>query len=180
MGDLSFLNRYAEIKKKFAPVPQVIHRINHNTLVEEKKVERAKVVSRKENLKKRAARWLKPDSNGVLRDFIFLTGKKVIDEYNTSYTPDGPRKARAILQEVADQNDVTVAAICSPARQQYLSLVRRVVCYRLRTELRWSYPRIGAFINKDHSTVIHAVRMYEKELEDEKNRDDQENATDRP
>lgn len=57
-------------------------------------------------------------------------------------------------------------AIHSDSRDRTISLARAVTMYLIRKHTRMSYPEIGRFLgNKNHSTVLMAVRRIEKTLE---------------
>lgn len=60
---------------------------------------------------------------------------------------------------------ISVSELKSDKRQRAFSYPRQVAMYLCRKFTKNSYKKIGAaFGNKDHSTVIHAVRRIDKEL----------------
>lgn len=71
-------------------------------------------------------------------------------------------KGQDVIQEVADKHDTTAKDILFHSRFHSISQARQEACFRLRCELGWSYPRIGKFIGRDHSTIITAVRCHSK------------------
>lgn len=62
-----------------------------------------------------------------------------------------------VLASVAHSFGVTVDAITGPARTKYVSSVRREACRRL-VDLGLSLSEVGAMLNRDHTTVLYAIR----------------------
>ena len=68
-------------------------------------------------------------------------------------------RAKRIIEQVAEQFDVTPAELTGPRRFAKLVQPRRIAMTRIRNELGYSYPHIGRlFGDRDHSTVIWNVR----------------------
>ena len=67
-----------------------------------------------------------------------------------------------IQREVARYYKVPVEALKEDRRQKALAHARQVAMYLSRKLTKGSFPEIGARFNKDHSTVISAVRKVEK------------------
>jgi len=63
-----------------------------------------------------------------------------------------------ILEQVAARHGLCSNLILGKCRSAEIVEARWEVFWRLRHELGWSYPRIGKFMNKDHSTAIHACQ----------------------
>jgi chromosomal replication initiator protein len=42
------------------------------------------------------------------------------------------------------------------------SAARQEICVRIRTYLKWSYPKIGRLFNRDHASILNAVRKYKQ------------------
>ena len=78
----------------------------------------------------------------------------------------GPN-AREILSTVARSHGVKVADIKGPGRFRSQVFARQDAMWRLYSTGRYSFPEIGRFLNRDHSTVIHGVRVHAKRLEAE-------------
>lgn len=71
---------------------------------------------------------------------------------------------KAIKQEVcADRGgQVTIEALDGQGRTRVIVAARQFAMWRVRTELGISLPEIGKrFGNRDHTTVLHAVRTVE-------------------
>ena len=66
--------------------------------------------------------------------------------------------ARSIIADVAREHDVTREEILSRSNPMRIVTARHDAMHRVRQELGWSYERIGRLFNRDHSTVLAAVR----------------------
>jgi chromosomal replication initiation ATPase DnaA len=72
-------------------------------------------------------------------------------------------RIQKLLKEIADKHNMTVLDIKGASRKNKPMLARREACYRLRTELNMSFTKIGWAVGyRDHTTVLNAVRRYEK------------------
>ena len=63
-----------------------------------------------------------------------------------------------IVSEVGSEYGVTPDEIISQDRRTYIVRARRAAMRRVRLELKLSYPVIGSYFNRDHTTVIHACK----------------------
>ena len=77
---------------------------------------------------------------------------KLIDEMN---------HARQIIRAAADYYGATTGAIMAKGRDAWVVKARHVAIYLIRKRLGWSYPMIGAYFGRDHSTVMYAYRKVE-------------------
>ncbi|MDP2358657.1 MAG: helix-turn-helix domain-containing protein [Beijerinckiaceae bacterium] len=74
--------------------------------------------------------------------------------------------ARAIVQSIAQAYFVTPADLRSRIRTKDLAEARFAICYVIRTTTHPdSTPFIGRLINRDHTTVLHALRQFQKRLD---------------
>lgn len=67
------------------------------------------------------------------------------------------------LSVVCSHYGVTQEEIKSKSRMQRLAVPRHHFCwvvYRNRIDI--SYPMIGRFLNKDHTTIVHSVSKFEE------------------
>jgi chromosomal replication initiator protein len=71
----------------------------------------------------------------------------------------------SIQREVARFYKVPVEALKEDRRHKALAHARQVAMYLSRKLTKGSFPEIAARFNKDHSTVISAVRKVEKQRE---------------
>lgn len=69
-----------------------------------------------------------------------------------------------IIKEVAEMYDMTEADITGRKQSQEYIRARHLAMYRVRTELKMSYPKIGRVFMRDHSTVQSAVKKLSKKL----------------
>jgi chromosomal replication initiator protein len=71
----------------------------------------------------------------------------------------------AIMKRVAVAFGVTEKALLGQSRLRNLLLSRQVAMYLARELTGLSLPRIGAAFGRDHTTVLHACRKVEAEIE---------------
>lgn len=95
-------------------------------------------------------------ANRVLADLIDKTIK-------------APVTARTILEATAEVFNFTLDQITGGSRRRPLVDARQIAMYVTRNMTDLSYPEIGrAFGNRDHTTVIHAVRKIEHHMTERK------------
>lgn len=68
------------------------------------------------------------------------------------------------IQIITRAAGYTKVQICSPSRKAPLVRARQSVMAYLKDDLGYSYPVIGRYLNRDHTTVLHGVRKH-RELE---------------
>ena len=85
--------------------------------------------------------------------------------------PEPPQEERPhpdprmqILRECAREYGCTVSDMLGKCRNENIILARRKAMWRLHKRGTMSLTQIGRYLNKDHSTVLHALRKYEKSL----------------
>jgi chromosomal replication initiator protein len=64
-------------------------------------------------------------------------------------------KVEEVARVVADHFNVSVPWIRSPRRQAKVMRPRMIVMYLARIVAGRSYPQIGKYLNRDHTSVIH-------------------------
>lgn len=74
------------------------------------------------------------------------------------------RTMASILTEVALANDVSEADLKGASKDPLVVKSRYEVMYRCRMELHKSFPAIGRFMNRHHSTVLNGVRRHEERM----------------
>ncbi len=95
-------------------------------------------------------------ANRVLADLIDKTIK-------------APVTARTILEATSEVFSFTLEQITGGSRRRPLVDARQIAMYVTRNMTDLSYPEIGrAFGNRDHTTVIHAVRKIEHHMTERK------------
>jgi hypothetical protein len=78
--------------------------------------------------------------------------------------------AARIIAVVAAQFDVDPAALTGAGQERRVSVPRHVAMYLCRAQLGLSFPEIGRLFDRDHSTVMHAVRQIVTALRDNPHR----------
>lgn len=64
-----------------------------------------------------------------------------------------------IVREVCEAHDITRNEIFEKNRSKKMVMARGIIYDRIRKELGWSYPKIGKLFGKDHTTILHGVRL---------------------
>mgnify|MGYP005987304815 CR=1 FL=1 len=67
-------------------------------------------------------------------------------------------KMRDLLPVVAYHYKVPVKEILGPSRKSVYARPRMIFCWMCRLYLDKTYPEIGAFLNRDHSTCVYAAQ----------------------
>ncbi len=71
----------------------------------------------------------------------------------------------AILSTICKVTDLTVVELRSHRRARYLVRSRQVACFLMSRLSTRSLPWIGRFMNRDHTTVMHANRTVREKLD---------------
>lgn len=75
---------------------------------------------------------------------------------------------RRLVREVCEDAAVSEPAIYSTNRRRHVARARQAAMWRIRKEMPdLSLPQIGRFFNRDHTTVIHAIRAVEARLKEQ-------------
>lgn len=77
-----------------------------------------------------------------------------------NYAPLPMRPGRRILHEVCAAHGITVAMVVGDRRFAPIVRCRREIAARLASETDMSFPRIGLILNKDHTSIIMAIRRW--------------------
>jgi len=86
-----------------------------------------------------------------------------------SNTNKAPVTAKTILEATCEVFNFTMEQITGGSRRRPLVDARQIAMYVTRNMTDLSYPEIGrAFGNRDHTTVIHAVRKIEHHMTERK------------
>lgn len=83
----------------------------------------------------------------------------VRDVLNLGSVPPALRWRR-IVDQVAKKHGVSFTTMKGDNRRKDVTVARFEVCARLYDETGMSLPQIGRLLNKDHSTVFHAIRRH--------------------
>jgi hypothetical protein len=104
-------------------------------------------------------RTLYPHSIGPIPRDILRLSTETLDPVPVRKSP------KQILAEVCAKYNVKPHEILSRRRDQAIMIPRHEVFYRLKRETTLSYPQMGRLMGgRDHTTVLHSVRKYEKLL----------------
>lgn len=79
------------------------------------------------------------------RDWLFVSTRKKLSE---------------IATEVCKKHEVSMDCLKGNRRNRPEVRARQEFCWRARRETNKSLPQIGMFINRDHSTVVYAVKKH--------------------
>ena len=76
-----------------------------------------------------------------------------------------PDAARVIVLRVAQLHGVPVSHVIDPARRgRWLAAVRQEAAWLLHRRVGLSLHQIGRALERDHTTVLYAVRAFERRL----------------
>lgn len=73
--------------------------------------------------------------------------------------------ANGIVKVVADYYGLTRARLMGHDRTSAVSYARFMAMYLIRDKMGWSYPDIGRFMNREHTTILHGVRVMEERVD---------------
>jgi chromosomal replication initiator protein len=90
-----------------------------------------------------------------------------IEEFLRQELPAKSLTPLKVSRAVAKEFGITLSALRSSRRSQALVLPRQCAMWLCRTLCHASYPELGAFFERQHSSVIHAVRKLEARLDKE-------------
>jgi len=102
---------------------------------------------------------------------------KPVDPVKSSDTPDEPitlrTRANQIVYEVSEKYKITKKDMISHQKLAHMVQARFECAYRIKTELGLPLSTIGKFMNRDHTSILHACRKYKENLKrnGEKNND---------
>lgn len=89
-----------------------------------------------------------------------MHGTDVFENVGRALAAMGPARARVIVGEVSRKHGVNPKSLMEGYRYCGIVKARMEVVYRLRTEIEWSFTRIGMFLGRDHTSIIHLYRKY--------------------
>ena len=90
-----------------------------------------------------------------------------IEEFLRQELPGKGVTPLKVSRAVAKEFGITLAALRSSRRSQALVLPRQCAMWLCRKLCRASYPELGVFFERQHSSVIHAVRKLDSRLDKE-------------
>jgi chromosomal replication initiation ATPase DnaA len=99
---------------------------------------------------------------------------KTIQEIQPEPEPDPEPEPKArvyqdfrkrIIADCAKEFGISVEDLLGNSRVNHIVMARRKAAWIFYQRGTMSYQQIGRLLNKDHSTIIHAVQKYQKSLE---------------
>jgi chromosomal replication initiator protein len=77
------------------------------------------------------------------------------------------RKVRfqRVIMAVAESFDISTRLMMSTSRQRELVLARNMCMYIMKTYFNMTLKEIGKAFSRDHTTVIHAIKMFQQDRE---------------
>lgn len=90
---------------------------------------------------------------------------KLVTIENT--TDHGALDWRLVAKAVADRHGIPVKDVIGKSRSRPVISARFELMYRLRVDHGLSFPAIARRLNRDHTSVLHAVRTMHKRVLDE-------------
>jgi len=96
------------------------------------------------------------------RQIVKLRRKRLLDMWEARFRIRIPHHAsmEAIACEVAWRTGVPVWEMQGPLRDTHIKDARHEAMYLCRHEAHCSLTIIGRFFNRDHTTVLHAIRKH--------------------
>ncbi len=76
-------------------------------------------------------------------------------------------RATVILAEVALRYGLSISEILGRSRVRSKVEARQEAMWLIRCRLNMSYPELGAFFDRDHTTCMHGVRAHNSRLRSE-------------
>ena len=112
---------------------------------------------------------LRLDEEGVLLNLNFTPNKPlppvmVRGAYAASKSESF---ARQIIKAVSEAYTVPEGVLLGKDRTRWASRPRWHAMYLIRLHCKWAAHRIGKLFNKDHTSVLYALKMFRKEFEDD-------------
>lgn len=74
---------------------------------------------------------------------------------------------RIEVAKVLQKHKVALKEIMSPCRGKLIVKARNEVAWHLVNVLGFSLSRAGRYLNRDHSTILHACRQHEAQMAEE-------------
>lgn len=76
-----------------------------------------------------------------------------------------PPRVKQVIVAVARHFSVKPSDILGDRRLKRFTIPRQIACYLLRNNLGKSLSLIGKWLNRDHTSVLHACRVIERQLD---------------
>jgi len=73
--------------------------------------------------------------------------------------------AQKIMTDVCARHDMAVEHVMSLRRNPNYVEARSEIAWTIREQCNWSYPHIGRFLGRNHSTAIRLTRIHQAKLD---------------
>lgn len=97
--------------------------------------------------------------------FVFTDAGKVNWDKPISASTLPVSDTRLVTSIVSRMTGVSVEAMRGPRRMANISKARHVACYVAHKVKGRSLPRVGQYLNRDHTTVLHGVKRITREMQ---------------
>lgn len=72
-------------------------------------------------------------------------------------------RVNALMVVVCNECDVDYDDLMSTSRKKHIVIARTIIVHELRRR-QYKYAQIGKLIQRDHSSCVHAMRVYEDRM----------------
>lgn len=100
------------------------------------------------------------DAKSLLKKYFYHLQEELNVSINVNTTGFYTYNLKKIITEVSKVTGVPIESIKSKTRKREIMLARRIFMVVARKTTSASLATIGAFVNKDHATVVHANREH--------------------
>lgn len=113
-------------------------------------------------------RQLKRTSNTTTTERARFIKRTDVEQFlqDADRNPTRTIRPADVSRAVASEFGVTMASLRSTSRSAALMLPRQCAMWLCRRLCGLSYPQIGTFFDREHSSVLHAVRRFELRLQE--------------
>ena len=96
--------------------------------------------------------------------------KKALEHFGFSKLKENHLNIQLVLEHISKYYDLKISDILSKKRNQSITRPRQIGMWLSRKLTRHSLEEIGGYFGgRDHTTVIHAIKLIEKIRETDKN-----------
>ena len=101
----------------------------------------------------------------VMADLRGVPTSKIIEEMTPISRPGKPRlSSRQLIERVAKYYNLSSKDLLGTSRMKDIKNARQVAMYLMREELGLSTVKIGLEFSKDHTTIMHGIKVIEANL----------------
>lgn len=96
------------------------------------------------------------------RDFLWVSGQLATEYGEPMEAGVQALRWRIILKEVCEKHNITWEMMASTQRSYPIVRARQEAWWRMSRELRMSLPAIGRRCNRDHTSILHGIRKFQR------------------